>query len=57
MFNQLFKKEKGEPVRAKEEKQMQGSYFEQERPKLPANFAQSLMELEMQLEFVETYNM
>jgi hypothetical protein len=32
-------------------------YFVPEKLTLPANFAQNVMELEMQLEFVDSYNM
>lgn len=44
MFNQLFKKDNKE--RAKELKK---AYFQEEKPELPPNFAQTVMDLEMQL--------
>jgi len=53
MFNTIFKKEKVEKDRAKEDR----SYFSEEKLELPPNFAQTVMDLEMQLEFVETFNM
>lgn len=55
MFNQLFRKDKAAQDKAKE--QMKQQYFQEERTELPANFAQTVMDLEMQLEFVETFNM
>lgn len=44
MFNQLFKKETKE--KGKELKQ---AYFQEEKMELPPNFAQTVMDLEMQL--------
>jgi len=51
MFHQLFKKDRQDKVKADK------SYYEEEKLELPANFAQTVMDLEMQLEFVETFNM
>lgn len=53
MFNTFFKKDKPERERPKEDQ----NYFAEEKLELPANFAQTVMDLEMQLEFVETFNM
>lgn len=55
MFNTLFKKDKPSHEKHKEPKKQ--TYFQEEKLELPANFAQNLMDLEMQLEFVETFNM
>jgi len=51
MLHQLFKKDRQDKVKADK------SYYEEEKLELPANFAQTVMDLEMQLEFVETFNM
>jgi hypothetical protein len=51
MFHQLFKKDRQDKAKAEK------SYYEEEKLELPANFAQTVMDLEMQLEFVETFNM
>ena len=55
MFGQLFRKDKPEKEKSKQEKP--SHYFQEEKLELPPNFAQAVMDLEMQLEFVETYNM
>ena len=53
MFNTLFKKEKNEKDKPKDNQ----GYFQEQKLELPQNFAQTVMDLEMQLEFVETFNM
>jgi hypothetical protein len=58
MFNSIFKKGEKEKERSKTQSQAQGHiHGYEDRQVLPANFAQTVMELEMQLEFVETYSM
>lgn len=47
MFNQLFRKEKTAQERSKDNKDK--SYFEEEKMELPPGFAQTVMDLEMQL--------
>jgi hypothetical protein len=50
----IFKKEKTEKEKKEDKNEM---YFSSAKLELPPNFAQTVMDLEMQLEFVETYNM
>jgi hypothetical protein len=60
MFNSIFKKNEKEKEKEREKERVkteQARGYYEERLILPSNFAQNVMELEMQLEFVETYNM
>ena len=50
MFNSLFKKEKALDIKPKEP--LNPNYFNQDKQELPNNFAQTVMDLEMELEFV-----
>ena len=57
MFNSLFSKEAKKEAPNPDKVKSKVAFYEEQKPQLPPNFAQNVMELEMQLEFIESYNM